>query len=129
MLTFNPQTYFNQVGNGKTTLKCTKKQILFSQGDMANAVFYLQAGKVKLSVVSPHGKEAVIAILEQGSFFGESCLAGQPVRTETATALEASGIVRITKDAMLHVLQKESTFAALFMSYLLTHSILSLIHI
>jgi CRP-like cAMP-binding protein len=76
-----------------------------------------------LTVVSEQGREAVIAILEPGSFFGESCLAGQPVRVETATALEASRLVRITKDAMLDVLQKEPTFATLFMSYLLTHSL------
>ena len=74
-------------------------------------MFYIQGGKVKLTVVSQQGREAVIAILEQGSFLGESCLAGQPVRTETATALEASSIVRINKDAMLHVLHKEPTFA------------------
>jgi len=86
-------------------------------------VFYIQAGKVKLSVVSRQGKEAVIAILEQGSFFGESCLAGQTVRAATATALEDSSIVRIDKDAMFHVLHKEPTFAELFMSYLLAHSI------
>ena len=79
MATFNPQTFFNQVGNGKTTLKIPKKQVLFSQGDTTDAVFYVQAGKVKLIVVSPQGKEAVIAILEPGSFFGEGCLAGQPM--------------------------------------------------
>ncbi len=86
-------------------------------------MFYIQAGKVKLTVVSQQGKEAVVAILEQGSFFGESCLAGQTVRTATATALEDASLVRIDKDAMIHVLHKEPTFAELFMSYLLAHSI------
>jgi len=120
---FNPQTFLSKVGTGKTTLPSPKKQVLFSQGDAADAVFYIQGGKVKLTVVSQQGREAVVAILEQGSFFGESCLAGQIVRTATATALEDSSIVRIDKDAMLHVLHKEPTFAELFMSYLLAHSI------
>ena len=120
---FNPQTFLTKVGRGKTSLKSPKKQIVYSQGDVAEAVFYIQGGKVKLSVVSQQGKEAVVAILEQGSFFGESCLAGQIVRTATATALEDSSIVRIDKDAMLHVLHKEPTFAELFMSYLLAHTI------
>ncbi|HEX4967972.1 MAG TPA: cyclic nucleotide-binding domain-containing protein, partial [Nitrospiraceae bacterium] len=94
---FNPQTFLSKVGNGKTGLTPPKKQILYSQGDAADAVFYIQGGKVKLTVVSKQGREAVVAILEQGSFLGESCLAGQPVRTETATTLEASSIVRIDK--------------------------------
>ena len=121
-LAFNPQTFLSSLGSGKTRLTPPKRQILYSQGDASDAVFYIQGGKVKLTVVSQQGREAVIAILEQGSFFGESCLAGQPVRTETATALEASSIVRINKDAMLHVLHKEPRFAELFMSYLLAHS-------
>jgi CRP-like cAMP-binding protein len=111
------------VGDGKTSLTFPKKQILYSQGDAADAVFYIQAGKVKLSVVSPRGKEAVVAILEQGSFFGESCLAGQIVRTATVTALEDCTVVRIDKGAMIRVLHDEPTFAELFMTYLLTHSI------
>ena len=87
-------------------------------------MFYIQAGKVKLTVVSQQGKEAVIAILEPGAFFGESCLvAGQPVRTATATALEDSHVVRIDKDAMIRVLHDEPTFAELFMSYLLAQTI------
>ena len=119
---FNPQTFLSKVGNGKTGLTPPKKQILYSQGDAADAVFYIQGGRVKLTVVSKQGREAVVAILEQGSFLGESCLAGQPVRTETATTLEASSIVRIDKGAMIRVLHEEPTFAQLFMSYLLTHS-------
>jgi CRP-like cAMP-binding protein len=120
---FHPQTFLTKVGRGKTSLQSPKKQILYSQGDAAEAVFYIQGGKVKLSVVSQQGKEAVVAILEQGSFFGESCLAGQTVRTATATALEDSSIVRIDKDAMIRVLHEEPTFAELFMSYLLAHTI------
>ena len=120
---FNPQTFLTKVGRGKTSLKSPKKQVLFSQGDAADAVFYIQGGKVKLTVVSQQGKEAVVAILEQGSFFGESCLAGQTVRTATATTLEDSSIVRVDKDAMIRLLHEEPPFAELFMSYLLAHSI------
>ena len=97
--------------------------MLFSQGDAAEAVFYIQTGKVKLTVVSQQGKEAVIAILEPGAFFGQSCLAGQSIRTATATAVEDSNIVRINKDAMIRVLHEEPIFAELFMAYLLAHTI------
>jgi CRP/FNR family cyclic AMP-dependent transcriptional regulator len=120
---FNPQTFLSKVGSGKTSLTPSKKQVLYSQGDAADAVLYIQRGRVKLTVVSQHGREAVVAILGQDSFFGESCLAGQTVRTATATALEDSSIVRIDKDAMIRLLHEEPTFAELFMSYLLTHSI------
>ncbi|HJT21952.1 MAG TPA: Crp/Fnr family transcriptional regulator [Nitrospira sp.] len=120
---FNPQTFLTKVGQGKTSLTFTKKQTIFSQGDAAEAVFYIQAGKVKLAVVSKQGKEAVVAILERGAFLGESCLAGQAVRTATATAMEDSTIVRIDKDAMIRVLHEEPAFAEMFMSYLLAHTI------
>ena len=123
MATFHPQTFLNQVGNGKTTLKCTKKQILFSQGDKADAVFYIQVGKVKLTVVSPRGKEAVIVILEPGSFLGEGCLAGQSVHLATATTVEAASVVRIYKQTMLQLLQNDRTFSALFLAYMLARNI------
>jgi len=123
MATFNPQTYFSQVSNGKATLKIPKKQVLFSQGDRADAVFYVQAGKVKLIVVSPQGKEAVIAIMEPGSFFGEGCLAGQLVHLATATAVDDARIVRIDKQSMLRLLQDDRTFAALFLAYMLGRNI------
>jgi len=123
MTTFNPQTYLNLVGNGKTTLKSSKKQILFSQGDVADAVFYLQAGKVKLSVVSPHGKEAVIVILEPGSFFGEGCLAGQLVQLATATTVNEARIVRIDKQSMLGLLREDRIFSALFLKYMLARNV------
>ena len=86
-------------------------------------MFYIQAGKVKLTVVSKQGKEAVVAVLERESFFGESCLVGQTVRLATATALEDSSIVRIDKDAMLRVLHEEPAFTELFIGYLLTHTL------
>ena len=120
---FHPETFLTKVGSGKTSLTFRNKGVIFSQGDASAAVFYIQAGKIKLTVVSQQGKEAVIAILEEGAFFGESCLAGQTVRTATATALEDSEIVRIDKDAMIRVLQEEPTFAALFMAYLLANNI------
>ena len=123
MPTFNPQTFFNRIGNGKTTLDSPKRQILFSQGDTADAVFYIQTGKVKLTVVSPHGKEAVIVILEPGSFFGEGCIAGQLVHLATATTVEAARIVRIDKPSMLRLLQDDRTFSALFLTYMLARNV------
>src|SRR6476659_6908332 len=120
---FDPQLVLSKVGKGKTTLPTPKKHMIFSQGDAAEAVFYIQTGKVKLTVVSQQGKEAVIAILERGAFFGESCLAGQSVRTATATAVEDCSLLRIDKEAMLLVLHQEPTFAELFMAYLLAHTI------
>ena len=123
MPTFNPQTFFKQAGSGNTTLSVPKKQVLFSQGDTTDAVFYVQAGKVKLIVVSPQGKEAVIAILEPGSFFGEGCLAGQPVHLATATAVDEARIVRIDKQSMLRLLQDDRAFSALFLAYMLARNV------
>ena len=120
---FNPQTFLKQVGSGKTNLTCLNKQILFSQGDKADAVFYIQAGKVKLTVVSQQGKEAIVAILEQGGFFGEGCLAGQLVCMGTATTAEDSTIVRIDKQAMIATLHNEPTFSELFLTYLLARNV------
>jgi CRP-like cAMP-binding protein len=120
---FNPQEFLEQVGSGKTNLTCPKKQILTSQGDTADAVFYIQTGKVKLSVVSQQGKEAVIALLEKGSFFGEGCLAGQLVCMATATAMEDATLVRIEKNAMIRVLHDEPAFSDLFLEYLLSRNI------
>jgi CRP/FNR family transcriptional regulator, cyclic AMP receptor protein len=123
MATFNPQTFLTQAGNGRTTLKFSKKQILFSQGDTTDAVFYVLAGKVKLTVISPQGKEAVIALLESGSFFGEGCLAGQPVHLATATAVDDASIVRIGKQSMLRLLQDDRTFSTLFLAYMLARNV------
>jgi CRP/FNR family transcriptional regulator, cyclic AMP receptor protein len=120
---FNPHTFLSEVGSGKTILPSPNKQMIFSQGDTADAVFYIQAGKVKLTVVSQQGKEAVVAILEEGAFFGESCLAGHTVRTATATSVEDSTLVRIDKDAMIQVLHEKPEFSRLFMAYLLAHTI------
>lgn len=120
---FNPKTFLAQAGDGRSTLQCQKHQTLFAQGDMANAVFYIQEGRVKLTVVSPQGKEAVVAILGSGDFFGETCLAGQPVCLATATSLDASTIVRIDRDTMNRVLYNEPAFSELFMLHLMTRNI------
>ena len=120
---FNSKTLLAQVGDSRTTLQCQKHQILFAQGDTANGVFYIQAGRVKLSVVSQQGKEAVVAMLERGSFFGEGCLAGQLVCMATATALDNSSIVRIDKQAMIDVLHNEPAFSELFLAHLLTRNL------
>ena len=98
---FNPQTFLTKAANGNRSLTAHNKQILFSQGDAAEAVFYIQSGTIKLTVVSPQGKEAVVAMLEPGAFFGEGCLAAQLVYTATATAMEDSTLVRIDKQAMI----------------------------
>jgi CRP-like cAMP-binding protein len=123
MATFNPQKFLAQVGNGKTTLTCPKKRILFSQGDAAAAVFYIQTGQVKLTVTSSEGKEAIVAMLEPGAFVGEWCLAGQSVYMSTATALQNSRLVRIDKQAMIRVLHDEPAFSELFLAYLLSRNI------
>ena len=120
---FNPQTFLKQIDGGKTILSVRKKQILFSQGDPADSVFYIQEGQVKLTVVSAQGKEAVVAVLEDGEFLGESCLAGQPVRLETASSLANSTVVCIDKATMIRVLHDEPTFAQLFMTHLLGRNV------
>ncbi len=119
----NLDLFLNKTDKDVTILPSPKNQILFSQGDTTDAVFYIQSGKVKVTVLSEHGKEAVVAILERGAFVGESCLVGQMVRTATATTLEDSRILRIEKAAMLRMLQEQPRFSEAFMSYLLTHSI------
>ena len=103
-------------------LLASKEQLIFSQGDAADAVFYVQAGRVKLTVLSEQGKEAVVGVLEFGSFFGEGCLAGQPACMATATALVRSTIVRIGKASMIRVLHDEPRFSKLFMGYLLSRN-------
>jgi CRP/FNR family cyclic AMP-dependent transcriptional regulator len=123
MAKFNPQQFLAQVGNGKTMLTCPKTRILFSQEDAADAVYYIQTGKVKLTVTSSQGKEVIIARLEPGAFFGEGCLAGQLVCMATAAATEKSTVVRIDKQAMIRVLQDEPAFSELFLAYLLSRNI------
>jgi CRP/FNR family cyclic AMP-dependent transcriptional regulator len=120
--TFDPKLFLANVGSGKTILEFQKNQNLFVQGDVADTVFYLQTGKVKLTVLSEQGKEAVIGILEPGQFFGEGCMNGHPLRIATTTAMENSMVTAITKEAMIAALHDEPKFAELFLAYLLTRN-------
>jgi CRP/FNR family cyclic AMP-dependent transcriptional regulator len=122
-MAFNSKTLLSGAGDGSRTLQCRKQQILFAQGDAADAVFYIIKGWVKLTVVSTQGKEAVVAMLDGGDFFGEACLAGERVCSATATSLDVSTIVRIEKASMRHVLQHEPAFSELFMSYLVNRNV------
>ena len=119
---FDPKAFLAKVGTGKKILKFQKHQHVFKQGDVADSVFYLQKGQVKLTVVSEQGKEAVVGILEPGQFFGEGCLNGHPLRIATTTAIEESVIASITKEAMIATLRTEPKFSELFMAYLLTRN-------
>ena len=119
---FDPTFFVAKIGNGKTTKEYRTKQVVFSQGDAADAVFYIQSGKVKLTVVSTRGKEAVIGVLDSGSFFGEGCLAGQPVRMASASVIEPSRISRVGRAAMVRLLHRDPEFAELFTAYLLSRN-------
>ena len=121
-LPFDPKRFLAKVGKGKTISKYRKDQIVFSQGQIADAVFYIQQGKVRLTVVSEQGKEAVIAILEPGHFFGEGCLNGHPLRIATTRAIDECVITRIEKATMMATIHGEPDFSELFMSYLLTRN-------
>jgi CRP/FNR family cyclic AMP-dependent transcriptional regulator len=119
---FDPLAFLAKVGVGKTILEVHKNQTIFLQGDPAKTVFYLQKGQVKLTVTSEQGKEAVVAILKPGQFFGEGCLNGHPLRLATTTAMEDGLITVITREAMIAVLHDEPAFSELFMSYLLSRN-------
>lgn len=112
-----------RAGEGRTTLQCQKHQILFAQGDAANAVFYIVKGWVKLTVVSTQGKEAVVSMLKSGDFFGEACLAEPRVCMTTAISLGASTVVRIDRTTMTRILQNEPRFSEQFLSHLVTRSV------
>lgn len=120
---FDPEALLAKIDSGKTIREYGDNQSVFSQGDAANAVFYIQTGKVKLTVVSQRGKEAVVAILEPGAFFGEGCLAGQFLRISTAMAVEQATIVRIAKETMIRLLHEEQEFAETFISYMLSRNV------
>jgi len=119
---FDPKKFLAKVGEGKTISKYRKDQIVFSQGEIADAVFYIQQGKVKLTVVFKQGKEAVVAIVGPGHFFGEGCLNGHPLRIATTRAVDDCVITRLEKATMIATIHKESEFSELFMSYLLTRN-------
>lgn len=120
---FDGMKYLASVGAGRTVSVFQPKQIIFRQGDSADAVYYIEAGKVQLTVISEHGKEGVIAMLEAGEFFGEGCLAGQPLRMASASATAKSTIVRINKVAMLRLLHDHPAFSELFMAFLLLRNV------
>jgi CRP/FNR family cyclic AMP-dependent transcriptional regulator len=120
---FNPDTFLATIGEGRTNLTIAKKQGVFAQGDLADAVFYIQSGKVKLTVVSKTGREATIGILSEGDFFGEGALAGQAQRMGSAAAMTDCGILRIDKKAMMSALHREHAFSDLFVAYLLARNI------
>src|ERR1700754_4988107 len=119
---FDPKIFLAKVGEGKAILKFDRNQIVFTQGDAADTVFYIQKGRIKVLVVSEQGKEAVVGILEPGQFFGEGCLNGHPLRIATTTATEECVITSITKEAMIATLHTEPKFSELFMAYLLTRN-------
>src|SRR5579859_4584842 len=108
---FNPKVFLAKVGTGKTISNYRKHQIIFNQGDVADTIFYIQKGKVKIFVISDQGKEAVVGIMEADQFFGEGCLNGQSLRIATAMAMEECLITSITKTAMMAVLRSEPKFA------------------
>ena len=120
---FNPANFLATIGDGRKALAVSKKRVIFSQGDRADAVFYIQKGKVRLSVVSKIGKEATIGILGEKSFFGEGSLAGQSCRMGSAVALTDCQLLRIEKAAMMDALHREHAFSDLFVAYLLARNI------
>src|ERR1700674_3118262 len=108
---FDPKIFLAKVGVGKTVSKYLKNQIVFSQGEVADAVFYIQQGKLKLAVVSEQGKEAVVAILGPGHFFGEGCLNGHPLRIATTRAVDGCVITRLEKATMIATIHNEPEFS------------------
>jgi CRP/FNR family cyclic AMP-dependent transcriptional regulator len=120
---FDPKTFLATIGEGRRIVSFEKKQTIFVQGDDCNAVFYVQKGKVRLTVVSKTGQEATIGILSDGDFFGEGGLTGQPVRMSSATAMTDCTVLRIDKKAMMRALHEEHALSDLFVAYLLTRNI------
>jgi CRP/FNR family transcriptional regulator, cyclic AMP receptor protein len=119
---FDAQDFLARVGEGKSIVPFEKGQNIFAQGDRADTVFYIQKGRIKLTVLSHHGKEAVVGILGPGQFFGEGCLNGHKLRISTTTAMENCVITAITKTAMIATLHDEPQFSEMFMAYLLTRN-------
>jgi CRP/FNR family cyclic AMP-dependent transcriptional regulator len=120
---FDPKSFLAKVGEGRSIGRYRKDQIVFSQGDPADAVFYTQKGKVKVTVVSEQGKEAVVAILGTDEFFGEGCLAGQSQRISTATTMTEATIVRLERAAIVRVIHEEPAFSEMFIAHLLGRTI------
>lgn len=122
-LPFKPEEFLAKVGLGRRQSDYIKRRVIFSQGDRADALYYIQRGKVKVSVVSPHGKEAVVGILGVGDFFGEGCLAGQAFRMASAAAMPACTLMCLEKAKVIRVLHDEPSFAEVFLRYLLARNI------
>jgi CRP/FNR family cyclic AMP-dependent transcriptional regulator len=120
---FDPNTFLATIGEGRMLLSVLKKQRIFTQGDRADAVFYVQKGKVRLAVVSRSGKEATIGIVSEKNFFGEGALAGQRLRMGSAVAMTDCEILRLEKKAMMGALHREHTFSDMFVAYLLARNI------
>jgi CRP/FNR family transcriptional regulator, cyclic AMP receptor protein len=120
---FDPHAFLATIGEGRKSALFQRKQGIFAQGDAADAVFYIQTGKVKLTVVSKTGREATIGILGDGDFFGEGSLVGQAIRMDSATAMTDCSVLRIDKKAMMETLHREHEFSDLFVAYLLTRNI------
>jgi CRP/FNR family transcriptional regulator, cyclic AMP receptor protein len=121
-LPFDPKAFLSKVNGGRSTSDYRKNQIIYRQGDEADSVFYVQTGKAKVTVLSEQGKEAVVAVVGAGDFFGEGCLAGQVLRLATVATLVESSITRITKAEIVGVIHKEPAFAELFISHLLARN-------
>lgn len=120
---FDPEIFLAKAGAGRNIMDYRRGQVVFSQGDPADAIFYIQKGKLKITVVSRQGKEAVIAILTAGDFIGETCLAGQIKRMATATAMTDCSLLRLEKARMIRMLRDEPVFSELFLHYLLSRNI------
>jgi len=122
-LAFNAQVFLDTAGVARKVIEFKKAEVVYSQGDAAKSIMYLQAGGVKLAVVNEVGKEAVVAILEPGDFFGEGCLAGQPIRMATATAIIPSAVLDIEKSEMFKVLHEQHAFSDRFLTFMLARNI------
>jgi CRP/FNR family transcriptional regulator, cyclic AMP receptor protein len=120
---FDPKSLLAKIGEGRSIGRYRKDQIVFSQGDPADAVFYIQRGKVKVTVVSEQGKEAVVAILGTSDFFGEGCLSGQAQRTATVATMTESVVVRLEKSAIVRLIHQEPAFSEMFIAHLLRRTI------
>jgi CRP/FNR family cyclic AMP-dependent transcriptional regulator len=120
---FDPKTFLSTIDGGRRIAAFPKRQAIFLQGDSSDAVFYIQKGRVKLTVVSNSGKEATIGILNEGDFFGEGCLTGQSLRLCSANAMTHCSVMRIEKKSMMEVLHREHAFSDMFVAYLLTRNI------
>jgi CRP/FNR family cyclic AMP-dependent transcriptional regulator len=120
---FDPKVFLSKANGGRTIAKYQKNQIVFAQGDLADSVFYIQDGKVKITVISEQGKEAVVAILGRDEFCGEGCLTGQLLRVATAVAMTECIIMKLEKGTIVRVLHDEPAFSEMFIAHLLVRTI------